>query len=68
VLVEPNDVNDLAAGVRRLIVDRELREQLGSGARRAALASYTWRAHTRRTIERLQTVVTARPGDRPLAS
>jgi glycosyltransferase involved in cell wall biosynthesis len=67
-LVKPDDVNDLAAGLRRLIADPELRERLGSEARRTALASYTWRAHTQRTIERLKAVMAAYPSDRPVAS
>jgi glycosyltransferase involved in cell wall biosynthesis len=56
-LVPPGDAVALAAGVRRLLDDRALRETLGAAARAEAVARYTWREHTRRTIERLRDVV-----------
>lgn len=58
-LVPPGDVDALAAGVRRLVDDRALREALGAAARRQVLAQYTWRQHTTRTIDRLREVVAA---------
>jgi len=57
-LVEPGNVDALMAGLRRLIDDPGLRNALGAEARREVVARYTWREHTRRTIERLQEVVT----------
>jgi glycosyltransferase involved in cell wall biosynthesis len=56
-LVPPGDAVALAAGVRRLLDDRALRDTLGAAARAEAVARYTWREHTRRTIERLRDVV-----------
>jgi glycosyltransferase involved in cell wall biosynthesis len=56
-LVKPGDVTELADGLKRLIDDRNLCHALGAAAREEILSHYTWRAHTRRTIERLQDVV-----------
>ena len=56
-LVEPGDVDALTAGLRRLIDDPPLRRALGAAAQHEAVTRYTWREHTRRTIERLQQVV-----------
>ena len=56
-LVEPGNARSLAAGLRRLLDDDALRAALGGAAREEALKRYTWRAHTRRTIERLREVV-----------
>jgi glycosyltransferase involved in cell wall biosynthesis len=58
-LVRPGAVDDLAAGLRQLLIDAGLRERLGAAARRRALADHTWRAHTQRTVERLQELVAA---------
>jgi glycosyltransferase involved in cell wall biosynthesis len=58
-LVSPGDVDALAAGLRRLMADRVLRDTLGAEARRQVLAQYTWRQHTKRTLDRLQEVVAA---------
>jgi len=56
-LVEPGDADALAAAVRRLIEDARLRAALGAAAREDAVARFTWRAHTQRTIERLREAV-----------
>ena len=56
-LVEPGGVDALAGGLRRLIDDPQLRRTLGAAARHEAVTRYSWREHTRRTIERLQEVV-----------
>jgi glycosyltransferase involved in cell wall biosynthesis len=58
-LVSPGDVEALADGLERLIGDRGLRDALGSAARSEALARYTWREHTRRTIDRLHEIAGA---------
>ena len=55
--MKPGDVDALAGGLKRLIDDRDRREELGAAARHAVLARYTWRTHTLRTIERLKEVV-----------
>jgi glycosyltransferase involved in cell wall biosynthesis len=55
-LVPPANVESLASGIKQLLDDRPLREALGAAARTRALASYTWHQHTRRTIERLQSL------------
>ena len=60
-LVEPGNTHALCAGLRRLVEDERLRAALGAAARQDAVAHYTWRAHTRRTIERLREVVEGVP-------
>jgi len=55
-LVTPGDADALASGIRRVIDDAELRARLGEAARCAVLARYTWREHTRRTIERVREI------------
>jgi glycosyltransferase involved in cell wall biosynthesis len=61
-LVPPGDAGALAAGLRRMVVDRSLRHVLGAEARWQVLSQYTWRQHTQRTVERLQKVVAAGGG------
>jgi glycosyltransferase involved in cell wall biosynthesis len=56
-LVEPGDVDALADGLQQLIDDPQLRLALGAAARQDAVTRYTWREHTRRTIQRLEEVV-----------
>jgi glycosyltransferase involved in cell wall biosynthesis len=60
LLVEPEAVEALAAGIRALTGDRDLRTRLGAAARAEALERYTWRAHTARTIRALQDVMHGR--------
>ena len=58
-LVEPGSADALAAGLARVLDDEALRASLGAAARQEAVARYTWRAHTQRTIDRLREVVAA---------
>ena len=58
-LVRPGDVDALAHALRYLIDDPQLRGALGAAARHEAVTRYSWREHTRRTIERLQAVAAA---------
>ena len=53
-LVEPGVVEALAAGIRTVAQDPDLRARLGAAARACAVERHTWRAHTKRTIDRLQ--------------
>ena len=53
LLVPPGDVAALANGIARLAGDPALRDRLGAAARRTVLERYTWREHTRRTIDQL---------------
>jgi glycosyltransferase involved in cell wall biosynthesis len=65
-LVPPNDVGALADGIRRLVADPDLRTALGAAARHEAVSRYTWREHTRRTVDRLRELVgVASPTKRP---
>ncbi|MEO1998232.1 MAG: hypothetical protein ABGZ17_23560 [Planctomycetaceae bacterium] len=43
----------MAAGLRRLCDDPDLRLRLGTAAREQVLTHSTWREHTRRIMERL---------------
>lgn len=56
-LVTPGDAPALAAGVRTVLEDRELRSRLGATARVTACERHTWRAHVARTIATLQDLV-----------
>jgi glycosyltransferase involved in cell wall biosynthesis len=53
-LVKPGDTDSLMFGLKTLIDDKERRERLGKAARREVVAKYTWREHTRKTIEKLK--------------
>ena len=53
-LVPPGDAGALADGLATLVEDAPLRAALGAAARREVVQHYTWREHTRRTIERLR--------------
>jgi glycosyltransferase involved in cell wall biosynthesis len=53
-MVEPGDIDSLAAGLETLIDDPKRRARLGAAAREEALAHYTWREHTRRIVEALK--------------
>jgi glycosyltransferase involved in cell wall biosynthesis len=55
-LVPPNDVGALAVALRRLVGDPDLRAALGAAARHEAVIRYTWREHTRRTVDRLREI------------
>src|SRR5262249_9301000 len=59
-LVPPNGTRALASGLALRIDDPAQRASLGEAARREALASHTWRAHVRRTIDALEARLRAR--------
>jgi glycosyltransferase involved in cell wall biosynthesis len=52
-MVPPGDAGALTAGLEPLVADAHLRRTLGEAARAQVLAHYTWRQHTRRTVDRL---------------
>ena len=60
-MVPPNDPASLTEALRVLLDDPARRAALGAAARLEVVDRYTWREHTRRTIERLAAVV--RPDD-----
>ena len=53
LLVPPGDAAALAQALASLIDDAAQRAALGRAAREEAAARYTWRAHTKRTINQL---------------
>jgi glycosyltransferase involved in cell wall biosynthesis len=50
LLVEPGDPGELAAAIRRLAADPQLRRDLGMHARQAALSRHTWRQNASRVL------------------
>ncbi len=53
-LVRPGDVEDLVAGIVALGSDPEMRTRLGAAARKEAVERYTWKAHVRRMLGRME--------------
>jgi glycosyltransferase involved in cell wall biosynthesis len=62
LLVPPSSVDATSAAIERLLEDPGLRARLGEGARAAAVERHTWLSHTRRIVERLQSVTEAADG------
>ncbi|MBI5418499.1 MAG: glycosyltransferase family 4 protein [Deltaproteobacteria bacterium] len=52
-MVSPGDPDSLAAGIKKLIDDKELRDRLGRAARQEASEKHTWKEHTRKIVEKL---------------
>ncbi|MBA2705770.1 MAG: glycosyltransferase family 4 protein [Blastocatellia bacterium] len=50
LLVEPGNVRELADAIMRLAGSRELRERLGSAARKAVALHYTWKHNAERVL------------------
>ena len=53
-LVRPGDVEDLVAGIVAVGSDPEMRTRLGAAARAEAVERYTWDAHVRRMLGRME--------------
>ncbi len=51
LLVEPGNVRQLTDAILRLRESRDLREQLGSAARREAVERHTWKRNVQRVID-----------------
>jgi glycosyltransferase involved in cell wall biosynthesis len=54
LLVEPGNVKELSAAIMRLADSQSLRERLGEGARREAIAKHTWTHNARRVLDAYQ--------------
>jgi len=54
LLTEPGDARQLADAILRLSGSPELRERLGSAARRTAIARHTWKHNARRVLDAYQ--------------
>jgi glycosyltransferase involved in cell wall biosynthesis len=54
-LVEPGSSKELAAAIRLLAVDPEMRHRLGKNAREAALSRHTWEQNAVRVLARFAT-------------
>jgi len=57
LLVDPDDSEALAAGIRRVLDDPSLAARLSSGGRQRVLGRYTWAATARGTAEQYQVVL-----------
>ena len=57
LLVEPDDPEALAAGIRRVLDDPVLAARLGRGGRQRVLGRYTWAATAKGTAEQYQVVL-----------
>ena len=51
LLVEPGNVDQLAAGIARLVQSPELRERLGGRAREVAIQRHTWTRNAERVLQ-----------------
>jgi glycosyltransferase involved in cell wall biosynthesis len=56
VLVEPGDAAGLAKALEALVGDPERRARLGAAAREEAVANHTWLDHTRRILDRIDSI------------
>jgi len=52
-LVEPGNSKELAAAIRLLAADPDMRHQLGHNAREAALSQHTWEQNAVRVLARI---------------
>src|SRR6266852_2101975 len=55
--VDPEDVDDIAGGLEKLLSDSELRKKLGEAGRRRA-ADFTWKRAAASTLEALRRIAT----------
>lgn len=60
LVVPPGDPEALAAAVRRLLDDAELRSRLGEAGRRRVLDRFTWREAARGTAEQYEVLLACR--------
>jgi glycosyltransferase involved in cell wall biosynthesis len=60
LLVEPNDVSSLAAALKRLHDDPDLRLRLAETGQRIVADSYTWRRNAERTVEQYRELIKGR--------
>jgi len=69
VLVDPEDVSSIAAGLERLLADAKLRQELGSAGKRRA-AEFTWEkaaAATRDVLRRIALSPAVSPAGRTIS-
>ncbi len=56
LLVKPGDIKELSNGLYELIMDNELRENLGFHARNEVINKYSWKIHTAKIFNRLNQI------------
>jgi glycosyltransferase involved in cell wall biosynthesis len=64
LLVPPGDVAALAAAIRRLMADVQLREELGRAARKRIVDTFSWQQTTVRTLALYQEVISKKASRR----
>src|SRR5258708_7114556 len=57
LLTEPGNEEELASAIQRLSSSRDLRERLGTAARRAAIAKYTWLHNAQRVLDEYRSYI-----------
>lgn len=57
LLVKPGNVIELASGIKKLILDKNLRDELGINARNKIIESYSWEIHTKKIFNRLTELI-----------
>jgi glycosyltransferase involved in cell wall biosynthesis len=57
ILVTPGDADDLAAGLKRLAGDSNLRSELGRNVRRTAVTRHSWELNASRVVEAYHSLV-----------
>ena len=62
LLIEPGNARELADAILRLSESSELREHLGSAARRAAVERHTWKQNAQRVIDQYRELSSEPPG------
>jgi glycosyltransferase involved in cell wall biosynthesis len=57
ILVPPADPPALAAAIKRLLADKQLRQRMGDAARKRIEESFSWEGAARKTLEVYQEVL-----------
>ena len=56
ILVKPGDIQDLMHGIKTLVDNEKLRNEIGQNAREVVVTKYTWDIHVKRILDKLEDV------------